>query len=103
MIVKAIRPEFLIAETDKDDDAGHAREAVYEEFGNAGLQYAEAFRTAIEGSNKETVTMSRKRYDSLQKDSEWLSYLEAAGADGTSAWEYAQQLQREDNPEAYEL
>ena len=38
---------------------------------------------------EETITITRKEYDRLKEDSEWLSCLEAAGVDNWSGIEEA--------------
>ena len=41
------------------------------------------------------ITITKKEYDQLQKDSEWLSYLEAAGVDNWDGYDEAINMQRE--------
>lgn len=43
----------------------------------------------------ETVTISKKEYESLIEDSEWLRCLEGAGVDNWDGYDYARDLQRE--------
>lgn len=43
----------------------------------------------------DTVTITRKEYDQLVKDSEWLSYLEAAGVDNWEGYDYAIEMMQE--------
>lgn len=45
----------------------------------------------------ETVTISLKDYERLVKQADWLGWLEAAGVDNTSAWDYAHELREEFN------
>ena len=44
----------------------------------------------------ETVEITKDQYTFLQRQDRWLGYLEAAGVDNTSAYEYACDLARED-------
>lgn len=44
---------------------------------------------------EETVTITKKEYDDLLKDSEWLSCLEAAGVDNWQGYEDAIQMLKE--------
>ena len=46
--------------------------------------------------NEETITITKKEYDKLVKDSTWLSYLEAAGVDNWDGSSYAYEMQEED-------
>lgn len=43
----------------------------------------------------DTVTISRKEYDALVKDSRWLGSLEAAGVDNWEGFSFAYDLHRE--------
>ena len=45
---------------------------------------------------QEMVTITKKEYDQLNEDSEWLGYLEAAGVDNWEGFDYARDLKRED-------
>lgn len=42
------------------------------------------------------ITISKKAYEKLLKDSEWLSYLEAAGVDNWDGYGIAQEMMDED-------
>ena len=44
---------------------------------------------------EEMVTITKKEYDSLTKDSDWLGYLEAAGVDNWQGYEYAIEMRDE--------
>ena len=44
----------------------------------------------------EMVTIPKSEYDSLLEDSAWLGYLEAAGVDNWGGYDYARELQREE-------
>ena len=46
--------------------------------------------------NKETVTISKKEYDSLLEDRKWLQALENAGVDNWEGYDYARELMNED-------
>lgn len=43
------------------------------------------------------VTITKEEYERLVKRSDWLGWLEAAGVDNTSAWDYAHELREEFN------
>lgn len=43
---------------------------------------------------EEMITITKKEYHSLLDDSEWLSYLEAAGVDNWEGYDYAQELRQ---------
>lgn len=45
--------------------------------------------------HENSVTISRKEYDSLLEDSAWLSCLEGAGVDNWDGWDYARELYQE--------
>lgn len=47
----------------------------------------------------DTVEITRKEYDRLVKDSEWLSCLEAAGVDNWEGYDYALEMLHEDDDE----
>lgn len=47
--------------------------------------------------NEETVTISKKEYESLKEDSHWLQCLENAGVDNWEGYDFARELWREDN------
>lgn len=47
--------------------------------------------------NEDTVMISKAEYEILNKRSDWLAWLEAAGVDNTSAWDYAHELREEYN------
>lgn len=46
---------------------------------------------------EETVTITKQEHERLLKDSEWLYYLERAGVDNWEGYDYAHELQSEDN------
>lgn len=46
--------------------------------------------------SEETVTIKKTGYDRLLKDSEWLSYLEAAGVNNWSGFDDARQMRRDE-------
>jgi hypothetical protein len=46
--------------------------------------------------NKETVTISKKEYESLLEDRKWLQALENAGVDNWEGYDYARELMNED-------
>lgn len=43
----------------------------------------------------EMITIPKKEYDSLVKDSKWLSYLEMAGVDNWCGYSFAHELRQE--------
>ena len=45
--------------------------------------------------NEETVTISKKEYESLKEDSRWLQCIENAGVDNWPGIEFAYDLKRE--------
>ena len=45
--------------------------------------------------NEETVTISKKEYESLKEDALWLRYLKRAGVDNWQGIDYAYDLKRE--------
>jgi len=45
--------------------------------------------------NEETVTISKKEYESLKEDARWLQCLESAGVDNWQGIDYAYELKRE--------
>ena len=45
---------------------------------------------------EDTVTISRKEYESLLEDSQWLACLESAGVDNWSGIDFAIELQNEE-------
>jgi PHD/YefM family antitoxin component YafN of YafNO toxin-antitoxin module len=47
--------------------------------------------------NEETVTISKKEYESLKEDARWLQCLENAGVDNWEGYDFARELWREDN------
>ncbi len=49
--------------------------------------------------NEEMITITKKEYDQLQKDSEWLSYLEAAGVDNWDGLDEAIRMRNEEQDE----
>lgn len=46
--------------------------------------------------NEETVTITRKEYESLQEDARLLECLQAAGVDDWSGYDYALEILNED-------
>lgn len=44
----------------------------------------------------ETVTISKKEYESLLEDRKWLQALENAGVDNWEGYDYARELMNED-------
>lgn len=46
-------------------------------------------------NTEETITISRKEYDSLLEDSAWLNCLQNAGVDNWCGWDYARELYQE--------
>lgn len=46
-------------------------------------------------NEEEKVTISKREYDRLVKDSEWLSCLEAAGVDNWQGFDDARQIQQD--------
>ena len=47
----------------------------------------------------DTVTITRKEYDQLVRDSEWLSCLSAAGVDNWEGYDYALEMLHESEDE----
>jgi hypothetical protein len=47
--------------------------------------------------NEETVTISKKEYESLKEDARWLQCLEGAGVDNWEGYDYARELLNEEN------
>lgn len=47
--------------------------------------------------NEETVTISKKEYESLKEDARWLQCLEGAGVDNWEGYDYAHELLNEEN------
>lgn len=47
--------------------------------------------------NEETITITKKEYESLKEDARWLQYLEGAGVDNWEGYDYARELWREEN------
>lgn len=45
---------------------------------------------------EESITISKKLYESLLEDSKWLSYLESAGVDNWPGIDFAYELQNEE-------
>jgi len=43
----------------------------------------------------ETVTIPKSEYESLLEDSKWLQCLEGAGVDNWDGYDYARELQKE--------
>jgi hypothetical protein len=48
---------------------------------------------------EEMVTITKKEYDQLLEDAEWLNYLEVAGVHNWEGFSYAAELQLEDQKE----
>lgn len=46
--------------------------------------------------DNEIVTITRKEYETLKKDSEWLNYLEQAGVDNWDGYGFAYELREKD-------
>lgn len=46
--------------------------------------------------NEETVTISKKEYESLLEDRKWLQALEGAGVDNWEGYDFARELFNED-------
>ena len=44
--------------------------------------------------NEETVTISKKEYESLKEDALWLRYLKRAGVDNWQGIDYAYEIKR---------
>jgi hypothetical protein len=45
---------------------------------------------------EEMITITQKEYNQLRKDSDWLYYLERAGVDNWDGFDYALELQEQD-------
>jgi len=50
-------------------------------------------------ADKEVVTISKKEYDDLVRDSLFLSALESAGIDNTNAYSFGCEIFYEEHPE----
>ena len=50
--------------------------------------------------NEEMVTITKKEYDRLCEDSEWLGWLEAAGVDNWDGFDEARNMRDEAEAEA---
>lgn len=50
----------------------------------------------MKNETEETVTIKKSVYDYLCERDEWLSYLESAGVDNWSGYDYARELRAED-------
>jgi hypothetical protein len=48
---------------------------------------------------KDVIEVPIKEYEELQRRSEWLSYLEAAGVDNWEGYDIAYDMAKEDDPE----
>ena len=48
----------------------------------------------------ETVTITKKEYDSLKEDSDWLRHLENAGVDNWEGISFAHDLKRDEEAES---
>ena len=48
-------------------------------------------------TDEETVTITKREYESLKEDAEWLACLEGAGVDNWSGIDYAYELRDEDD------
>jgi hypothetical protein len=49
--------------------------------------------------NEETVTISKKEYESLKEDTLWLRYLKRAGVDNWNGIDYAYEIKRREGEE----
>jgi len=47
-------------------------------------------------NTEETITITKKEYNSLLEDSEWLQALEGAGVDNWDGFDYAKELFNEE-------
>jgi len=47
--------------------------------------------------SEETITISKKEYESLKEDARWLQCLENAGVDNWEGYDYARELLNEEN------
>jgi hypothetical protein len=45
---------------------------------------------------EETVTIPKREYEALRKDSDWLQCLEAAGVDNWQGYDYTREIQEEE-------
>lgn len=52
--------------------------------------------------NEETVTISKKEYESLLEDSKWLKCLKGAGVDNWSGYDFAREIWREKNEKQHD-
>jgi len=43
-------------------------------------------------NTEETITITKKEYESLLEDSKWLQALEGAGVDNWSGYDYAREI-----------
>lgn len=65
-------------------------------FGSTGYSTEDApVQPKEKAEQEETIVITRREYDSLVEDSEWLGWLEVAGIDNTSAYEHAIEMRRE--------
>lgn len=46
---------------------------------------------------EQTITITKKEYESLLEDREWLQCLENAGVDNWEGYSYARELQKEND------
>jgi hypothetical protein len=46
----------------------------------------------------EMIAITKKQYDTLIEDSNWLRFLEAAGVDNWDGYDFARELSEEDEP-----
>jgi len=49
--------------------------------------------------NEETITISKKEYESLKEDARWLQCLENAGVDNWQGIDYAYEIKRREGEE----
>lgn len=65
-------------------------------FGSTGYSTEDVTeQPKMKAEQEETVVITRREYESLVEDSEWLSWLNAAGIDNTSAYEHAIEMRNE--------
>lgn len=65
-------------------------------FGSTGYSTEDVTeQPKMKAEQEETVVIKRREYESLVEDSEWLSWLNAAGIDNTSAYEHAIEMRNE--------
>lgn len=65
-------------------------------FGSTGYSTEDVTeQPKMKAEQEETVVITRREYESLVEDSEWLSWLNAAGIDNTSAYGHAIEMRNE--------